>query len=130
MDYVKKNIVNFKDFSKEEEKQELAKLKRGFVKNNKTTHSFPNNSKYKFNKVTRKMDELSLDMVEDSIEAIEEMDESIKYSYSELERKLDDIIDSNITEIEYEGTEIDKDTMKYEIINLIREITGEDIKKE
>jgi hypothetical protein len=27
------------------------------------------------------MDELSLDMVEDSIEAIEEMDESIKYSY-------------------------------------------------
>jgi hypothetical protein len=76
------------------------------------------------------MDELSLDMVEDSIEAIEaieEMDESIKYSYSELERKLDDIINSNITEIKYEGTEIDKDTMKYEIINLIREITGEDI---
>ena len=127
MDYVKKNIVNFKDFSKEEEKQELSKLKRGFIKNSNDTHSFPNNSKYKFNKVTRKMDELSLDMVEDSIEAIEEMDESIKYSYSELERKLDDIIDSNITEIEYEGTEIDKDTMKYEIINLIREITGEDI---
>jgi phosphate uptake regulator len=72
------------------------------------------------------MDELSLDMVEDSIEAIEEMDESIKYSYSELERKLDGIIDSNITEIKYEGKEIDKD-MKYEIINLIREITGEDI---
>jgi hypothetical protein len=40
MDYVKKNIVNFKDFSKEEEKQELAKLKRGFVKNNKTTIVF------------------------------------------------------------------------------------------
>jgi hypothetical protein len=54
------------------------------------------------------------------------MDESIKYSYSELERKLDDIIDSNITEIKYEGAEIDKDT-EYEIINLIREITGEDI---
>jgi phosphate uptake regulator len=61
------------------------------------------------------MDELSLDMVEDSIEAIEEMDESIKYSYSELERKLDGIIDSNITEIKYEGKEIDKDTMKYEL---------------
>jgi phosphate uptake regulator len=73
------------------------------------------------------MDELSLDMVEDSIEAIEEMDESIKYSYSELERKLDDIIDSNITEIKYEGAEI-KDTMKYEI-NLIHEITGEIYKK-
>jgi hypothetical protein len=64
MDYVKKNIVNFKDFSKEEEKQELAKLKRGLLKITKL-HSFPNNSKYKFNKVTRKMDELSLDMVED-----------------------------------------------------------------
>jgi hypothetical protein len=55
------------------------------------------------------------------------MDESIKYSYSELERKLDDIIDSNITEIKYEGAEI-KDTMKYEI-NLIHEITGEIYKK-
>jgi hypothetical protein len=30
MDYVKKNIVNFKDFSKEEEKQELSKLLREF----------------------------------------------------------------------------------------------------
>jgi hypothetical protein len=38
MDYVKKNIVNFKE-AKEEEKQELANL-RGFVKITKL-HSFP-----------------------------------------------------------------------------------------
>jgi hypothetical protein len=32
MDYVKKNIVNFKDFSKEEEKQELANLREVLLK--------------------------------------------------------------------------------------------------
>jgi hypothetical protein len=73
MDYVKKNIVNFKDFSKEEEKQELTKLKRGFVKKRMKLISFPN-SKYKFNKVTRKMDELSLIW----LRSIEEMEERMK----------------------------------------------------
>jgi hypothetical protein len=86
MDYVKKNIVNFKDFSKEEEKQELTKLKRGFVKKRMKLISFPN-SKYKFNKVTRKMDELSLDMVE--VNRRNGRKDESKYSYPELERKLD-----------------------------------------
>jgi uncharacterized Fe-S radical SAM superfamily protein PflX len=35
-------------------------------------------------------------------------DESNKYSSPELERKLDGIIDSNITEIKYEGKKLIK----------------------
>lgn len=126
MDYnVNKKIVNFKDFSKEEEKEELTKVKRSFTKNSNDTQKFPNNSKYKFNKVTRKMDDMSLDMVDDSIEAIEELDENVKYSYWELESKIDKIINSNIQEIPYEGKEIDTNSIKAEIIQLIRELCPE-----
>jgi hypothetical protein len=61
------------------------------------------------------MDELSLDMVEDLNRGNRRNGWKYWLFYSELERKLDGIIDSNITEIKYEGKEIDKDTMKYEL---------------
>jgi phosphate uptake regulator len=126
MDYnVNKKIVNFKDFSKEEEKEELTKVKRSFTKNSNDTQKFPNNSKYKFNKVTRKMDDLSLDMVDDSIEKIEELDENVKYSNWELQSKIDKIVSSNIKEIPWEGTEVNTYGIKEGIMELIRELCPE-----
>ncbi len=123
MDYnVNKKIVNFKDFSKEEEKEELTKVKRSFTKNSNDTQKFPNNSKYKFNKVTRKMDDLSSDMVDNSIK---ELDENVKYSNWELQNKIDKIVSSNIKEIPYEGTQVNTYGIKEGIMELIRELCPE-----
>jgi hypothetical protein len=59
------------------------------------------------------MDELSLDMVEDNRS---NRRNGWKWLFLlDLERKLDGIIDSNITEIKYEGKEIDKDTMSMKL---------------
>lgn len=37
----------------------------------------------------------------------------------ELEKAVRKIIDSNCEDIPYEGTEVDKETMTYEIVNFI-----------
>lgn len=55
-------------------------------------------------------------------EKVEELDESVKYSYWELESKINKILSSNIQEIPYEGKEIDTYSITAEIIGLIREI--------
>ena len=72
-----RNIVNFKDFKAADEKDELEKIQRTSTENSER-QQIVGNPKYKFNKVTHKMDELSPDMVEDSIEALEEVEENKK----------------------------------------------------
>jgi len=72
---VNRRIDNFGDFSnnKESEKEELEKVKRSFSKNS-DRHQIPGNTKFKYNKVSRKMDDVSPDIVDDSIESIDELD--------------------------------------------------------
>lgn len=72
---VNRKVANFGDYCNniDSEEQELKKVDRSFIKNGER-QQFPNNSKYKFNKVTRKMDDLSKDMIDDDIDAIEELE--------------------------------------------------------
>lgn len=65
-------IVKFEDFKKEEEQKDLQDLKRDFTKNSDDTQQFPRNTKFHYNDVTKKMDDLSVDEVDDSIESLEE----------------------------------------------------------
>lgn len=64
-----RKIVNFKDFHSEEEEAELKDIKRNITKNDAGQGYKAH--KYKFNKVTRKMDDMMEDEVDDSIEALE-----------------------------------------------------------
>jgi hypothetical protein len=65
------SIVKFDDFKKEEEKDNLQDFKRGFTKNSER-QQFPRNVKSRFNDKTRKIDDLSIEEVDDKIEGLEE----------------------------------------------------------
>jgi predicted transcriptional regulator len=65
-------LTKFQDFKNKEEEKELQDLKRTYTKNTVDTQQFPRNTKYNFNYITRKMDDLSVDEVEDKIEELEE----------------------------------------------------------
>ena len=65
-------IVKFEDFKKEQEQEKLQDLKRDFTKNSTDTQQFPRNTKFHYNDVTKKMDDLSVDEVDDKIEGLEE----------------------------------------------------------
>ena len=72
---VNRKVVNFKDFSANPnaEKEELKKMDRQ-NKPNSEDQQHIGNSRYKFNKTTRKMDDLSPAEIEDKIEAIEDFE--------------------------------------------------------
>ena len=70
-------VRNFGAFDSDKEKAELKKVDRSFVDNEEEVYNLPNEFKFKFNNVTHKMDDESRDSVEDRIEAIEEVEESI-----------------------------------------------------
>ena len=69
---VNRNVVNFKDFSDniENEKEELKKIKRSTIPNSEH-QQHPGNKKYKYNKVSHKMDDMSPSEIDDKIDAIE-----------------------------------------------------------
>lgn len=66
------HIQNFSDFDKKEEKKELKKVRRSFTKNDDEVYELPNNSKFKFNSVTHKMEDDFKELIDDKIDAIEE----------------------------------------------------------
>jgi hypothetical protein len=105
-------VYHFNDFEKniQKEKDELDKVDRSFLDNEGEIGNLPNKTKYKFNKVTRKMDDLSKDMIEDSIDAIEDMgvkhtDHKFKIvdmkkesnDFSDLESSIIDILNSKLS---------------------------------
>lgn len=69
---VNRKIVNFKDFNPKEEEQDLQKIKRSIDPNTPDKQQHIGNSKYKYNKVTHKMDDISIDEINDDLESIEE----------------------------------------------------------
>lgn len=79
---VNRKVANFKDFSGETEKEELQKVRRS-TKPNSEDQQHIGNSRFKFNKVTHKMDDLSPDMIDDKIDAIEELEESSSWENAE-----------------------------------------------
>ena len=75
---VNRKVVNFKDFLSDPkgEETDLKKVRRS-TKPNSEDQQHIGNSRYKFNKTTRKMDDLSPAEIDDSIEAIEELEEGV-----------------------------------------------------
>ena len=68
-----RKVVNFKDFNKDSEKDELSKMKRQTKPNSKTGQQFIGNPKTKYNQVTHKLDtNLDPKMIDDKIDALEE----------------------------------------------------------
>ena len=65
-------VQHFSDFTDNigAEKDELEKVGRSFNKNEDDVHNLPNLTKMKFNRVTRKMDTLSKDEINDRIAAL------------------------------------------------------------
>ena len=72
----KANVASFGDYCVDKEKEELKKIKRSINPNTPDTQKYPKNSKYKFNHITRKMDDLTPDIIDDKLKSIEEVDES------------------------------------------------------
>ena len=72
---VNRKVVNFKDFLSDPkgEETDLKKVRRS-TKPNSEDQQHIGNSRYKFNKTTRKMDDLSPAEIDDSIEDIEELE--------------------------------------------------------
>jgi hypothetical protein len=97
-----RKVVNFKDFSAEGEKEELQKVRRS-TKPNSEDQQYIGNSRYKFNKVTRKMDDLSPDMIDDSIEAIEELEESNENFSPEGKKEMSGFLKGQI-KVAFENT--------------------------
>lgn len=75
---VNRKVVNFKDFlaNPNAEKEELEKMDRQNKPNSDEKQQHIGNSRYKFNNITRKMDDLSSAEIEDKIDAIDEFEES------------------------------------------------------
>ncbi len=64
------NVFNFKNFNKKSEEEELKAIKRSFKKNELEIGQ--SERKYKFNKVTRKMDDMSKSEVEGKLDDSQE----------------------------------------------------------
>ena len=75
---VNRKVVTFGDFSNniESEKEELKKVRRSTVPNTPDGQQHIGNGRYKFNKVTRKMDDLSPAEVQDKLDSIDELEET------------------------------------------------------
>lgn len=70
---VNRNVVNFGDYCNnfEKEKEELKKVKRSINPNTPDTQKYPKNSRFKYNRITRKMDDLTPDIIDDQLKYME-----------------------------------------------------------
>ena len=101
---VNRKVVNFKDFlaNPNDEKEELKKMDRQNKPNSDEYQKNFANSRYKYNKVTHKMDDLSPAEIEDKIDAIDELEESNKFNFTKL---ANDYLNSEEAEDESWGNE-------------------------
>lgn len=65
-----RKVINFKDFDIDSEKIELDKIKKSYKKNELEVGQ--KEKKYKYNKVTRKLDDMDIGEVNDKIESLDE----------------------------------------------------------
>lgn len=71
---VNRKVVNFKDFDVDSEKEDMKKIQRSTKPNSVDSQQHIGNLKPNFNKVTRKIDNLSPAEVQDNLDAIDELD--------------------------------------------------------
>ena len=82
------DIKTFKDFVADDEQKELGKIKRSFDKN-PDGDNLANINKKKFNKVTKKWDDISKDEIKDSEEALNDIEnESYVMNFDEFKKQL------------------------------------------
>lgn len=64
-------IQHFSDYNDNisKEKEDLKRVKRSYVDNEDQVHNLPNVSKFKYNRVSNKMDDVSQDQIDDRIES-------------------------------------------------------------
>ena len=86
-------VQHFSDFTDNigAEKDELEKVGRSFNKNEDDVHNLPNLTKMKFNKTTRKMDNLSKDEINDRIAALTDGDKKTDHKF----KIVDDEVNPN-----------------------------------
>lgn len=86
-------VQHFSDFTDNigAEKDELKKVGRSFNKNEDDFHNLPNLTKMKFNKTTRKMDNLSKDEINDRIAALTDGDKKTDHKF----KIVDDEVNPN-----------------------------------
>jgi hypothetical protein len=111
--YKTKNLSSFADFISdvESEKEDLKDIKKGFNPNHNDTQKYTKNSKLNFNKVTRKIDDITLDDVNDKLENLEEskIDDDIfikitnKDSYKKLISDMKNVIGGYLDTLEDTG---------------------------
>jgi len=85
-------VANFGDYCNnfEKEKEELKKVRRSIKPNTPDTQKYPKNSKLKFNNITRKMDDLTPDIIDDTLKSMEEeTNESKIKSFNESSTDLE-----------------------------------------
>lgn len=112
-------LTHFKDFlnKAEEEKDELKKVKRSFTKNNDGAGTdIGNKTKYKYNKVTRKMDDDSLPEIESDIKALDELGvEDSKHKYKIVSNLHQESVGVDVLDdlkSNFRSWEIDHDTIE------------------
>ncbi len=117
-------IKDFDTFDKSINNSEIKKIRKSKIKNNIETKQMPGNKSLYFNKITKKMDDVSLLELDDML--MPTVDESIDYKYkytltntkdfSLFEEKAFDLIQNLISSLE-ENIEFDPDN-KEEMITL------------
>jgi hypothetical protein len=124
---VNRNVANFGDYCNnfEKEKEELKKVKRSINPNTPDTQKYPKNSRYKYNRITRKMDDLTPDIIDDQLKSMEDVKESrinessIDYdvlhkikqlpAYNKLKEEFRNSIDTFVDELQSSADEIGYD---------------------
>jgi hypothetical protein len=98
---VNRKVATFGDFSNniESEKEELKKVRRSTVPNTDDQQQHIGNGRYKFNKVTRKMDDLSPAEVQDKLDSIDELEETNEGVFSDRYKEAESSIDDKIWDI-------------------------------
>lgn len=98
-------VANFQDFCSDCEENKLKAIKRSTKRNSPDEHQVIGNTKYKFNSVTRKLDDISPEMVDDRLDELDEsflhpsddynLIDSMKNteSYDELKESLKKLLD-------------------------------------
>lgn len=89
-----RKVANFSDFTSNigSEKEELKKMKRGEKPNSEDQQNI-GNRKFKFNKVTHKMDDLSPEEVQDKLDSIDELEETNEGIFSDRYKNSDSVND-------------------------------------
>jgi len=146
---VNRNVANFGDYCNnfEKEKEDLKKVKRSINTNTSDTQKYPKNSRFKYNRITRKMDDITPDIIDDQLKSMDVKESKINESsidydvlhkikqipaYNQLKEKFRNAIDefnaeliSSADEIGYDEGDNDHDmALNAAIQEILDELVG------